>query len=174
MSISLYHEILYMLRLHVQQRRMARILEAMNKAKQFLGYSELKEYQRNTVEAYLSNRDVFVSAPTGAGKSLTFELAPYAFEHLSVANKKSMVLVIVPLVSLMKDQVNNLVSRGIPASYVGDGCSEEQLRDIMDFKARIVFGSPEALLTNYRHIFCHLKSNIKALFVDESHCIAKW
>ena len=85
-----------------------------------------------------------------------------------------MVLVIVPLVSLMKDQVNNLVSRGIPASHVGDDCSEDQLRDILDFKARIVFGSPEALLNNYRHTFRHLKRNLKAIFVDESHCIAKW
>ena len=152
---------------------MAAILEAIHKATQSAGYSELKEYQRNAVEAYLSNRDVFVSAPTGAGKSLLFELAPYAFEHLS-ANNKSVVLVIVPLVSLMKDQVNNLVSRGIPATYVGDTCSEDQLRDILNFKARIVFGSPEALLNNYRHIFSRLKSNLKALFVDESHCIAKW
>lgn len=69
---------------------------------------------------------------------------------------------IVPLVSLMKDQVNDLVSRGIPASYVGYDCSEDQLRDILDFKARIVFGSPEALLNTYRHIFRHLKSNLKA------------
>ncbi len=61
---------------------MASIPKAIDKAKRSAGYSELKEYQRRTVEAYLSNRDVFVSAPTGAGKSLTFELAPYAFEHL--------------------------------------------------------------------------------------------
>ncbi|XP_028419193.1 uncharacterized protein LOC114544901, partial [Dendronephthya gigantea] len=152
---------------------MASIIEAIDKAKTSVGYSELKEYQQNTVQAYLSNRDVFVSAPTGAGKSLAFELAPYAFEHL-LGNKKSMVLVVVPLVSLMKDQVNNLVSRGIPASYVGDDCSEDQLTDILNFKARIVFGSPEALLNSYRHIFRQLKSNLKAVFVDESHCIAKW
>ena len=126
---------------------MASIPKAIDKAKRSAGYSELKEYQRRTVEAYLSNRDVFVSAPTGAGKSLTFELAPYAFEHL-LANNKAMVLVIVPLVSLLKDQVNNLASRGIPASYVGDECSEEQLSDILDFKARIVFGTENSCPSN--------------------------
>ena len=63
-------------------------------------------------------------------------------------------LVIVPLISLMKDQVSNLNSRGIRASYVGDDCSEEQLEDIL-----IVFGIPEAILNNYRPIFRHLKRN---------------
>ena len=105
---------------------MATILEAIDKAKQVAGYSKLKEYQRNTAEAYLCNKDVFVSAPTGTGKSLTFELVPYAWEHLT-SNEKSMVLVIVPLVSLMKDQVCNLARRGIPASYVGADCSAQQL-----------------------------------------------
>jgi ATP-dependent DNA helicase RecQ len=103
------------------------VSKAIEKAQQFSGYLELKKYQRQTIDdfvfdAYLSGRDVFVSAQTGYGKlSLTFELAPHAFEYLS-ENNKSLVLVVVPLVSLMKDQVNNLVSRGIPSSYIGDDC----------------------------------------------------
>ncbi|CAB4018405.1 Bloom syndrome -like, partial [Paramuricea clavata] len=135
--------------------------------------SQLKEYQRQTIEAYLSGRDVFVSIWQRYEKSLTFELAPHAFEYLS-ENNKSLVLVVVPLVSLMKDQVSNLVSRGIPSSYIGDDCSENQLKSILDFKSRIVFGSPKALLNNYRYIFRHLKENLKAVFIDESHCITKW
>ena len=148
------------------------VSKAIEKAQQFSGYLELKEYQRQTIEAYLSGMP-FVSAQTGYGKSLTFELAPHAFEDLS-ENNKSLVVVVVPLVSLMKDQVSNLVSRGIPSSYIGDDCSEDQLKSILDFKSRIVFGSPEALLNNYRYIFRHLKENLKAVFIDESHCIAKW
>ena len=69
------------------------------------------------------------------------------------------VLVIVPFISVMKDQVSNLNSRGIRASYVGDDCSEEQPGDISNLKEKIVFGSPEAILNNYRHIFRHLKRN---------------
>ena len=86
---------------------MGSVAKAMKDALEAKGYSELRNYQRKTIDAYLSGRDVFVSAPTGAGKSLTFELAPYTF-----------------------DQVSNLNSRGIRASSVGDDCSEEQLEDI--------------------------------------------
>ena len=84
-----------------------------------------------------------MSAPTGGGKSLTFELAPYTFDHCHRVGEG---LVIVPLISLMKDQVSNLNSRGIRASYVGDDCSEEQVEDILNLKEKIVFGSPEAIL----------------------------
>jgi superfamily II DNA/RNA helicase len=76
------------------------VSKAIEKAQQFSGYLELKEYQRQTIEAYLSGRDVFVSAQTGYGKSLTFELAPHAFEYLS-ENNKSLVLVVVPLARSM-------------------------------------------------------------------------
>ena len=61
---------------------MGSIAKAMKDALDATGYSELRDYQRKTIEAYLSGKDVFVSAPTGAGKSLTFELAPYTFDHL--------------------------------------------------------------------------------------------
>ena len=113
---------------------------------------------------------MFVSAQTGYGKSLPFEIALHAFKYLS-ENKKSLVLVVIVLVSLMKDQVSNLVSHVIPSSYIGDDCSEDQLKSILAFKSRIVFGSPEALPNNYRYIFRHLKENLKAVFIDESHCI---
>ena len=87
-----------------------------------------------------------VSAPTGASESLTFELAPYTFDRLFGEDCNAIVLVIVPLISLMENQVSNLNSRGIRASYLGDDCSEEQLEDILNLKEKIVFGSPEAIL----------------------------
>ena len=136
---------------------MGSIAKAMKDALEATGYSELRDYQRKTIEAYLSGKDVYVSAPTGAGKSLTFELAPYTFDHLFGEACNDIVFVIVPLISLMKDQVSNLNSRGIRASYVGDDCSEEQLEGILNLKEKIVFGSPEAILNNYRHIFRDLK-----------------
>ena len=98
-----------------------------------------------------------MSAPTTASKSLTFELAAYTFDRLFGEDCYAIVLVIVPLISLVclvKDQVSNLNSRGIRESYVGDDCSEEQLEDIL-----IVFGSPEAILNNYRPVFRDLKRN---------------
>ena len=95
-----------------------------------------------------------MSAPTTASKSLTFELAAYTFDRLFGEDCNAIVLVIVPLISLVKDQVSNLNSRGIRESCVGDDCSEEQLEDIL-----IVFGSSEAILNNYRPIFRDLKRN---------------
>ena len=79
------------------------IAKAMKDALEATGYSELREYQRKTIEAYMSGRDVFVSAPTGGGKSLTFELAPYTFDRLFGEDCNAIVLVI----------VSNLNSHGI-------------------------------------------------------------
>ena len=85
---------------------MGSIAKAMKIALEATGYSELR-----------SGRDVFVYAPTGAGKRLTFELAPYTFDRLSGEDFDAIVLVIVPLISLVNDQVSDLNSRGIRASY---------------------------------------------------------
>jgi len=106
---------------------MGSIAKAINEASKATGYHVLHDYQKKTVEAYmyLSGRDVFVSAPTATGKSLTFELAPYAFDCLNGdhANSNSIILVVVPLISLMKDR--------------GDECSEQQLQDILDLKVKL-------------------------------------
>ena len=85
----------------------------------------MRDYQRKTIDAHLLGRDVFVSTPTGASKSLTFELAPYTFDRLFGEDCNAILLVIVLLISLMKDQVSNLNSRGIRASSVENDCSEE-------------------------------------------------
>ena len=76
---------------------MGSIAKAMKDALEATGYSELRDYQRKTIEAYLSGKDVFVSAPTGVGKSLTFELAPYTFDHLFGEACNAIVFVIFPL-----------------------------------------------------------------------------
>ena len=98
------------------------IAKAMKDALEARGYSELSDYQRKTMEAYLSGKDVFVSAS-------------HSFDHLFGEACNAIVFVTVTLISLMKDQASNLNSRGIRASYVGDDCSEEQLEDILNLKA---------------------------------------
>ena len=75
------------------------------------------DYQGKTIQEYLSCRDVFVSAPTGAGKSVTFELALYAFDCLLGEDCNAIIFVILPLISLMKDLVSSLTFRGIRTSY---------------------------------------------------------
>ena len=114
-----------------------------------IGYSELRDYQKKTIQAYLSFRDLFVYAPTGSGKSLTFELAPYDFDRFLGKDCNAIVFVNVPLISLLKGLFSSLNCRGIRASCVGDDCSKQQLEDILNLKYHLVSGSPEAILINY-------------------------
>lgn len=156
---------------------MRSIKDAINYGLSKIGFTEIREHQRQVVEAYLSGKDVFVSAPTGSGKSLTFEIAPYVFDYMEHGERESIeavCIVVVPLIALMKNQVTSLRDRGIAAAYVGEDCSEEERRDICEGKYNIVFGSPEAMLNSSRHIFRSLKKNVKSVFIDESHCIEKW
>ena len=74
-------------------------------------YKDVREHQRKVIEGYCSGKDVFLSAPTGSGKSLTFEVAPYVFDYLEHGERLevcSVCLDVVPLVALMKDQVASL------------------------------------------------------------------
>ena len=93
---------------------------------------------------------------------MTFELALYAFNSLLGDVSNAIVLVVVLLISLMKDQVSSLNAHGILVSYIGEDCLEQQLEEILDLKAKLVFGSPEAILNNYQHKLCPLK-------IDTSH-----
>ena len=76
-----------------------------------LGFKSIRENQRKVIEAYLAGRDVLMIAPTGSGKSLTFQISPYVidnFKHGDQQDVRTVCLVIAPLVSLMKDQVSFL------------------------------------------------------------------
>ena len=71
-------------------------------------YKDVREHQRKVIEGYCSGKDVFLSAPTGSGKSLTFEVAPYVFNYLEHGERLevcSVCLVVVPLVALMKEKL---------------------------------------------------------------------
>ena len=141
-------------------------------------YKDVREHQRKVIEGYCSGKDVFLSAPTGSGKSLTLEVAPYVFDYLEHSERLevcSVCLVVVPLVALMKDQVASLVAWGISAASVGADCKREQVKEILEGKYSLVFGSPKALLNSHQSIsHGKLRKNLKAVFVDVSHCIAKW
>ena len=81
-----------------------------------LGYSEAMDAQRRVIEAYMAGRDVLMVAPTGSGKSLIFQIAPFVFDHLRHGEREnisSVCIVVAPLLSLMHDQVDGLRSKGI-------------------------------------------------------------
>ena len=85
-----------------------------------MGYSKLKPEQEKAILSFVFGNDVFVSLPTGYGKSLCFGLLPCVFDALRGVKKKSIVLVVCPLVALMKEHVVNFSSMGISAAYVSD------------------------------------------------------
>ena len=150
------------------------IKHGMNK----LGYQNIRENQRHAVEAYFAGKDVFLCSPTGSGKSFVFEIAPFVLDYKKHGQRnktESAYLVVVPLVSLMMDQVKGLRQRGISAGYLGADSTPEQVRDVVNGQYRLVFASPESLLKSQRWIFRgNLRRILDAVFIDESHCVAKW
>ena len=131
---------------------------------------------------FLSGQDVFVSLPTGAGKSLCYLLLPTCFDLLRGCSAgTSMVIVVSPLKGLMEDQVAKARSRGLSSiSYVGTryGELQEDMGGICKGAFSIVFVSPQALLTElrWREVLRSdiYQRNMVGLIVDEAHCVDKW
>ena len=137
----------------------------------------LKKNQRQAVEAYLAGRDVLLVSPTGSGKSFVFHVAPFCCDYMKNGpreNISSICLIIVPLVSLMRDQVAQLRERGIAAVCLGAETTQEELSRIRVGEFNLIFGNPEVLLNSHRSLLRGLRSNIDVVFIDESHCVVKW
>ena len=155
---------------------------AIQKSLQILGYPEIRPNQKLVTESYLSGKDVLFCSPTGSGKSLTFEIAPFAFKFLKHAETEpSTVIVVSPLVALMQYQAAQLTKKGMKAVYIQDlqsksgESSQLSMEDVTSGKCDIIFASPESLLGEHRAMLISLsnKKALKALFIDEAHCIKK-
>ncbi len=153
---------------------------AIVKAAESLGYN-LKPDQMRTLQKFVGGRDVFVSLPTGYGKSLCYILLPRIFDLLRGVEDKSVVIVVSPLVALMKDQVAFITKNGLSATYVSDidkhsASTVEQ--DVRNGKYRIVFMSPEALFLSakWKSMLSSdvYREYLVGFIVDEAHCIKKW
>lgn len=126
--------------------------------------------QREVIEALLEGRDVFALWPTGAGKSLTYQLPALILPHLT--------LIISPLIALMQDQVRRLQQQNIyNAAYLGSDLPPEEQAEILDKircgKLKILFLSPERLISD--HFLEHLRGTpVSLLAVDEAHCLLQW
>ena len=148
---------------------------AMKAAATKLGYKELRPQQELTVQSFVSCNDVFISLPTGSGKSLCFWILPGVFDELRNTLGSSIVIVVSPLVALMKDQVKALCERGARAVYIGDA---EGLEEICSGEKQLIYMSPESLLTDldWRDIIQGpvFQANLVAIIIDEAHCVTKW
>lgn len=140
--------------------------EVLNK---YFGYSEFRQGQQELIDAILEGRDVMGIMPTGAGKSICFQVPALMLEGIT--------LVVSPLISLMKDQVNALTQCGIKSAYINASLSEKQLNTVYAKaragKYKIIYVAPERLLTPVFEDFCQ-KIKISMLCIDEAHCVSHW
>lgn len=137
--------------------------------KRYWGYAEFRPWQKETIRAILGERESLTILPTGGGKSLCFQLPALL--------KEGMVVVISPLISLMKDQVDGLKDMGISAECLNSAqaaaTQQEVLGRIKSGDIKILYLSPERLQT--RETLTLLKSSKLSFFViDEAHCISHW
>ena len=141
-------------------------LEALKK---YFGYDSFRPGQEMLVDGILEGRDVFGIMPTGAGKSLCYQIPALLLPGIT--------LVISPLISLMKDQVTTLNQAGIHAAYLNSSLTPGQFRTALKYMAqgryKIVYVAPERLLTeSFLEAVSH--ADISMVSVDEAHCISQW
>ena len=147
-----------------------------------MGYGELRTKQETVVRQFLCGRDVFVSLPTGSGKSLCYCILPRVFDKLrktESCESRSMAVVVSPLIALMKDQVRAMTQRDVRAVYVGEVREGGEVYiEICEGKYQLIFMSPEALLTDikWRDMLQSptFTENLIALVINEAHCVKKW
>jgi ATP-dependent DNA helicase RecQ len=137
--------------------------------KKYFGHNSFRPDQKEPIENVLSGNDIIVIRPTGGGKSLCFQLPSLVL--------KGVTLVISPLISLMKDQVDTLNNKGIPAAFLNSTLNKAQERDIYrKLSAKLIkllYCSPERMQNmQFRN---YLKSiNVSLIAIDEAHCISQW
>ena len=137
--------------------------------KKYWGYSSFRPLQEDIINAVLSKKDILALLPTGGGKSICFQVPAMMMEGIC--------LVISPLIALMKDQVENLKSKGIPALAIYSGMHFMEVKKTLQNAAfgsyKFLYVSPERLETN---LFLEFLPAIKPclIVVDEAHCISQW
>jgi ATP-dependent DNA helicase RecQ len=133
------------------------------------GYDSLRPLQERAIEAALGRRDSLVVMPTGGGKSLCYQLPPLLMGDLTV--------VVSPLISLMKDQVDTLRELGIDARELNSMTTEVQKRDLVraarEKKLRLLFVSPERMVADRFQDFL-VSLDVRTFAIDEAHCISHW
>lgn len=137
--------------------------------KKYYGYDNFRVGQEKVIESILNKRDTLAIMPTGAGKSICFQVPALLFEGVT--------LVISPLISLMKDQVDALNELEVPATYINSSLSnlevEERIFNASQGDFKLIYVAPERLESQ---AFCSLvKSlNISLIAIDEAHCVSQW
>jgi len=137
--------------------------------KKYWGYDSFLNLQQEAIECVLENRDSIVVLPTGGGKSICFQAPALQMEGMAV--------VVSPLISLMKDQVDSLVFNGISAKSLNSSLGMDEQweieQEMLSGKLKILYVSPERLVTStFRDLL--KRANVSFFAIDEAHCISAW
>lgn len=143
--------------------------QATTALRDYFGYEVFREGQQKVIEKVLNGEDTVCIMPTGGGKSLCYQIPALVMEGV--------VIVISPLISLMKDQVDALTTAGIPAAYMNSTMTNEAYRETME-KAirgeyRLLYIAPERLDSDFFTNRLQLM-NVSLVAIDEAHCISQW
>ena len=145
------------------------IKEAEKILKQYYGYDHFREGQIPVIKAVLGGRDVLGIMPTGAGKSLCYQVPALLMSGITI--------VVSPLISLMIDQVKALNEAGVHAAYINSALTERQITKALELAAagryKMIYVAPERLLTpRFLDFACH--TELSMVTIDEAHCISQW
>lgn len=144
-------------------------MNANETLKIYFGYDTFRDGQEDIINAILSGRDVLAIMPTGAGKSICYQVPALMMSGITI--------VISPLISLMQDQVKALNEAGVHAAYINSSLTENQINKALSLAAqgryKIIYVAPERL-TSYTFLDFACHAEISMVTVDEAHCISQW
>ncbi|EPZ48155.1 DNA helicase RecQ [Alicyclobacillus acidoterrestris] len=146
-----------------------RLYEARELLRKYYGYPDFRPGQIDIVESVLAGRDTVGIMPTGGGKSICYQIPALLFEGISI--------VISPLISLMKDQVDALSNVGIPATYINSSLTADEvyqrMRQAENGEFRLIYVSPERLEAGAFMAFIN-RLRPRMVAIDEAHCLSSW
>jgi ATP-dependent DNA helicase RecQ len=139
------------------------------KLKEVFGYSQFRGNQEAIIQSISADHNTFVIMPTGAGKSLCYQLP--------AVMKPGTAIVISPLIALMKNQVDQLNVLNVKAQFLNSTLSKAEItkvrRDVLSGETKLLYVAPESL-TKEENIAFLQKANISFVAIDEAHCISEW
>jgi len=146
------------------------VIRARDALRVHFGYGDFRAGQQAAIESILGGRDTVVVLPTGGGKSLCYQIPALVLPGLTV--------VVSPLISLMKDQVDSLVARGLPAAYINSTLTGGQISDRLARAARgelkLLYLAPERFDAGNTAAQLLRGAGVSLLAIDEAHCISQW
>src|ERR687896_2624657 len=145
------------------------LTDAITSLREHFGFDNFREGQREVIDSILAGKDVVVVMPTGSGKSLCYQLPAMILDGVT--------LVVSPLIALMKDQVDALHARGLPATFINSSLDfeeqKERIAGVRQGRFKLLYVAPERFRSAH-FVETLQRADISLFAVDEAHCISQW